>query len=146
MLAYIWYNGIVRGTKNYIGVKIMNMKKVIAAVLAAALVLSLAGCGNNETSGRTSAAISKTDGTSSAKGTNSVDSPSSAGIDGSNASESTSSVPDSKPTEVDWSSVPEIDEMNLDYDIVECKNLKWTDDIGVPDNLKDSDSVVLEPV
>ncbi|MDE6727546.1 MAG: leucine-rich repeat domain-containing protein [Oscillospiraceae bacterium] len=102
----------------------MNMKKVIAAVLAAASVLSLAGCVDNKTSGLTSTPISKADGTSSVKGTSTAGSTSSVETGGSSAPESTSSVSDSKPTQVDWSSVPEIDEMDMEYEVVEWEKLK----------------------
>lgn len=106
--------GIVRGTKNYTGVKIMNMKKIIAVVLSAAAVLSLAGCGNKETSTPTSALTSNTSSTlssagstSTADGTSSAANGTSSAANSSSAANGTSSVPQSSKTEE--SSVPEED-------------------------------------
>lgn len=110
----------------------MNMKKVIAVVLAAATVLSLAGCGNNEPPALTGDPTSKADGTSSKAGTSTVGSPSS-------APESTSSTSESELAPIDWSSVPEIDEMDMDYAVIEGENLSFTynDDYPVKSETKD---------
>ncbi len=89
----------------------MSMKKVIAAVLAAASLLSLAGCGNNETSGLSGMPESTTDGTSSVESTSTAGSASSteeskpestssaaeSTANSSSAANSTSSVVESNP-------------------------------------------------
>lgn len=129
----------------------MNMKKTIAAVLSAAAVLSLAGCSGKEdtsniwnmlTSG-TSSASSSAGSTSTAGGTSSAANGTSSTANSSSAANGTSSVPQSSrpeessaagdpteskpaetnPVQVDWSTVPELDEMDIDYEVKEIKDI-----------------------
>ena len=109
----------------------MNMKKVIAAVLAAASVLSLAGCGNNETPGLTDALTSNTDGTSSKPSTTIATGSTSSKANGTSSAEesnpeesSAASTPEETDSvQVDWSTVPELDEMDIDYEVKEAKDI-----------------------
>lgn len=154
----------------------MNMKKFIAAVLSAAAVLSLAGCSGKEdtsniwnmlTSG-TSSASSSAGSTSTAGGTSSAASSTSAVSSSSSTAKSTSSVPksskpeessaasdptESKPAEtnpvqVDWSTVPELDEMDIDYEVKEIKDIPEEDlkryVTGLSDEAKKNGVVIIK--
>lgn len=153
----------------------MNMKKIIAVVLSAAAVLSLAGCGNKETSTPTSALTSNTSSTlssagstSTAGGTSSAANGTSSAANSSSAANGTSSVPksskpeessaesdptESKPAEtnpvqVDWSTVPELDEMDIDYEVKEIKDIPEEDlkryVTGLSDEAKKNGVVIIK--
>lgn len=152
----------------------MNMKKTIAAVLSAAAVLSLAGC-SKETSTPTSALTSNTSSTlssagstSTAGGTSSAANGTSSTANSSSTANGTSSVPksskpeessaasdptESKPAEtnpvqVDWSTVPELDEMDIDYEVKEIKDIPEEDlkryVTGLSDEAKKNGVVIIK--
>lgn len=135
-----------------------------------AAVLSLAGCGKKETSAPTNALTSKTDNTSSKSSTTSIVGGTSSAASSSivadsissSAAESTSSVPESKPEEssvvstptestpeeslpvqVDWSTVPEITEDDIEYSIQKAGQVNF-DNVpkGEREKLKDGCVVI----
>lgn len=126
----------------------MTMKKRILAVLVCAVMAaSLAGCasknegnfedilsaigGGMSTSSDGARSSSKSSGKSSTSSTSSKSSSTSSVESSSSSSESSStsseeSKPEeSKPVQVDWSTVPIVDEMDLDYQIIESDEIVY---------------------